>query len=371
MIFDRIWKNQKKLAVSLNDVLLTGLQQGKTVTEIAIALHNRMGQVFNDCHRIVRTESMHYLNDAALHRYKDAGVGYVQIWAALDERTCDTCGGYHEKIYPIDKCPAVPLHANCRCTVLPVVDEKLIAEYEENGGRIASGKHIDIHEKSDTIKSKNTIADLNKEIARLQNKQKKLSNWGTYDEIIADFGSIDDFFDEDDPKGNLFKSIQQKIVSLKNSKKEKIIDDIVNNVKQTEKMNITDAVNANPNFSKNSAYKNNCQRCVQTYELRRRGYNVIAKPQMGKGDSVCWGSELFVPKGTKPSSVYTFKQTEKNIKEELYSAPDGARYSIYVAWKNSNYAHVFIAGKKNGIIHLGWMIKKLLLTRKQLQKLWR
>ena len=128
----RLWKNQKKLAVSLNDVLLTGLQQGKTVTEIAIALHNRMGQGFNECHRLVRTESMHYLNDATLHRYKDAGVEYVQIWAALDEITCDTCGGYHEKIYPIDKCPAVPLHANCRCTILPVVDEKMIEKYRVN-----------------------------------------------------------------------------------------------------------------------------------------------------------------------------------------------------------------------------------------------
>lgn len=223
--------------------------------------------------------------------------------------------------------------------------------YYDMRGRVAPRKHIDIYEKGDTIKSKNTIVDLNKEIARLQNKQKKLSNWGTYDEIIADFGSIDDFFEKNDPKGNLFKSIQQKIVSLKNSKKEKIIDDIVNNVKQTEKMNISDAVNANPNFSKNSAYKNNCQRCVQAYELRRRGYDVIAKQQMGKGDSICWGSELFVPKGVKPSSVYTFKQTEKNIKEELYSAPDGARYSIYVSWKNGNNAHVFIAEKKNGVIH--------------------
>lgn len=132
----RFWKNQKKLAVSLNDVLLTGLQQGKTVTEIAIALHNRMGQGFNECHRLVRTESMHYLNDAALRRYKDAGVEYVQVWAALDERTCDTCGGYHEKIYPIDKCPHVPLHANCRCTVLPVVDS---AEYEDGLDFLSKG----------------------------------------------------------------------------------------------------------------------------------------------------------------------------------------------------------------------------------------
>ncbi len=128
----RLWKNQKKLAVSLNDILLVGLQQGKTVTEIAIMLHNRMGHGFNECHRLVRTETMHYLNDATLHRYKDAGVEYVQIWAAVDERTCDICGGYHEEIYPIDKCPHIPFHANCRCTILPVTDAEVIVEYEKN-----------------------------------------------------------------------------------------------------------------------------------------------------------------------------------------------------------------------------------------------
>lgn len=180
----RLWKNQKKLVVSLNDVLLTGLQQGKTVTEIAIALHNRMGQGFNDCHRLVRTESMHYLNDAALHRYKDAGVEYVQVWAALDERTCDTCGGYHEKIYPIDKCPAVPLHANCRCTVLPVVDEKVIAEYEkEDVAEISKDDRIKIKEVQQDIDSAQTEIDqMNDEISKLQDsilsrrKKKEISD---------------------------------------------------------------------------------------------------------------------------------------------------------------------------------------------------
>lgn len=141
----RLWKNQKKLAVSLNDVLLIGLQQGKTVTEIAIMLHNRMGQGFNECHRLVRTETMHYLNDATTQRYKDSGIQYVQIWAALDERTCETCGGYHEKIYPIDKCPHVPFHANCRCTILPVTDERMIQEYEKSHSNESAsdlGKHV-------------------------------------------------------------------------------------------------------------------------------------------------------------------------------------------------------------------------------------
>lgn len=180
----RLWKNQKKLAVSLNDVLLTGLQQGKTVTEIAIALHNRMGQGFNECHRLVRTESMHYLNDAALHRYKDAGIKYVQIWAALDEITCDTCGGYHEKIYPIDKCPAVPLHANCRCTILPVTDEKVIAEYEkEDVAEISKDDRIKIKEVQQDIDSAQTEIDqMNDEISKLQDsilsrrKKKEISD---------------------------------------------------------------------------------------------------------------------------------------------------------------------------------------------------
>lgn len=136
----RLWKNQKKLAVGLNDLLLTGLQQGKTVTEIAVSLHNFMGQGFNECHRLVRTETMHYLNDATLRRYKDAGVEYVQVWAAEDERTCDECSKYHGKIYPIDKCPHVPFHPNCRCTIIPCFDEKLIAEYERKHGKTKDKK---------------------------------------------------------------------------------------------------------------------------------------------------------------------------------------------------------------------------------------
>lgn len=88
----RLWKNQKKLAGSLNDVLLRGLQQGKAVTDIAVDLHNSVGNSFNACHRLVRTETMHYLNDATLRRYKDAGVTQVQVWASTDERTC---GKYH------------------------------------------------------------------------------------------------------------------------------------------------------------------------------------------------------------------------------------------------------------------------------------
>ena len=77
---------------------------------------------------------MHYLNSATLQRYRDDGVEYVRVWAAEDERTCDTCGSYHEKIYPIEKCPVLPFHPNCRCTILPVTDEEILKKYFETEG---------------------------------------------------------------------------------------------------------------------------------------------------------------------------------------------------------------------------------------------
>lgn len=119
----RLWKNTQVLASNLNELLTVGLQQGKTVTEIAINLNNRMNEGFNVSHRLVRTETMHYLNESAAKAYEDGGCEEVQLWAAVDERVCDVCGAKHGKTYNIKDRPVLPLHANCRCTYLPVISK--------------------------------------------------------------------------------------------------------------------------------------------------------------------------------------------------------------------------------------------------------
>lgn len=119
---ERLWKNTKVLAMNLNDILTTGLTQGKTVTEMVIQLNNRMNSGFNEAHRLVRTETMHYLNESSFKAYQDAGCEEVQVWAAVDERTCPTCGLRHGNVYRMRDKPALPFHANCRCTYLPIVD---------------------------------------------------------------------------------------------------------------------------------------------------------------------------------------------------------------------------------------------------------
>lgn len=158
----RLWKNQKLLVDALNVTLLTGLQQGRTVTEIAISLNSIMGTGFNNAHRLVRTETIHYLNQASLQSYKDTGIKKVQFWAAEDERTCERCGAMHRKIYDIDKAPILPLHPNCRCTYLPVIEDESVEKgnHSVNGRRVGDNK-VDLgYIKSDRFRRKfNRITD--------------------------------------------------------------------------------------------------------------------------------------------------------------------------------------------------------------------
>lgn len=116
-------------------------------------------------------------------------------------------------------------------------------------------------------------------------------------------------------------------------------------------MSIDDALKANPNYSSGREYQINCQRCVQAYEFRRRGYDVIAMPKPSSNNLVSWGNECFIPSSANPRDEYIFSNAASEVKKELTAAPDGARYSVYIAWKGrSGGAHVFIAEKQGNTI---------------------
>lgn len=138
----RLWgkENMQKLVRTLNAEVTYGLQTGKTVTDMAIALNRVMQKGFDAAHRLVRTETMHYLNNGALQSYKDAGIEWVQVWAAQDERTCEVCGSYHEKYYRINECPMLPFHPNCRCTIIPVTDSDEIARLKAKEPALRTGR---------------------------------------------------------------------------------------------------------------------------------------------------------------------------------------------------------------------------------------
>ena len=120
-----------------------------------------------------------------------------------------------------------------------------------------------------------------------------------------------------------------------------IANDIVSNGKPT----------CNPNFITGQwGYTQNCQRCVQAYEFRRRGYDVVAAERPIKNNKIIWGCECFADANGNPAK-FIFWQTESMVKKVLNSAPDGSRYTIYVEWKaRRDKAHVFVAEKENGVV---------------------
>ena len=118
-----------------------------------------------------------------------------------------------------------------------------------------------------------------------------------------------------------------------------------------------DVKSANPNFATGEPYQINCQRCVQVYELRRRGYAVVAKPRdkTRTDDPIYLGLKCFAT--PKPGQSFKdaavamlkFPLNKSDIRRELKTAPDDSRYVVYCKWTGrNNGAHVFIATKENG-----------------------
>jgi SPP1 gp7 family putative phage head morphogenesis protein len=67
---------------------------------------------------IAVTETSFAYNASNLSNYKEAGVTKVQYMAVVDNRTCPTCRGDHEKVFNIDDVPSLPRHPLCRCTTV-------------------------------------------------------------------------------------------------------------------------------------------------------------------------------------------------------------------------------------------------------------
>jgi SPP1 gp7 family putative phage head morphogenesis protein len=109
-----------------------------------------------------------------------------------------------------------------------------------------------------------------------------------------------------------------------------------------------DLVKTNPNYeSKEYKWINNCQRCVPTYEMRRRGLKVTAKPipttvekdYLANNFALAWENQ---------ERVWCMKGSGlEQIKAQMAAWGDGARAEVSVVWKDDK-GHVFVAEQRNG-----------------------
>lgn len=119
----------------------------------------------------------------------------------------------------------------------------------------------------------------------------------------------------------------------------------------------------NPNYIKGvrNEYSTNCQRCVPTYEMRRRGYNVEALPNSGDGLGrlsmivKMWGlnkndKHYISPKLLVGGANKTvdYNQEYADWFKFIDDMPNGARVQVGWIWKGSRTGHTIMAEKKAG-----------------------
>lgn len=109
----------------------------------------------------------------------------------------------------------------------------------------------------------------------------------------------------------------------------------------------------NPHFGEGAKWENNCQRCVQAYEMRRRGYDVQAKPmtldkhgRMDMDDAVLknWKN---VFENASWEQIGINEDDLAEIRKQMGKWGDGSRSQICVTWPNGR-GHVFSAEQIGG-----------------------
>lgn len=120
----RIWQNTAQLQATLEEGLIECVAAGKKTTQLKQILQNRFNVSYHRADTLVRTEIAHIQTKAAQQRYIDYGIKEYEFWADEDERRCEVCGKLHQKRFPIYSTPKVPQHPNCRCVILPVIENE-------------------------------------------------------------------------------------------------------------------------------------------------------------------------------------------------------------------------------------------------------
>lgn len=127
---------------------------------------------------------------------------------------------------------------------------------------------------------------------------------------------------------------------------------------------MADSLNANPQYAYGAEeYRINCTHCVTTWELRQRGYDVVAQPRLGgKGRtdqdwlSNRWTNADGTPAQNNPVRIIVPNTPEQlratgrvgrrrssydqAVREDLLAEPSGSRGVVTVQWKAGG-AHVF------------------------------
>lgn len=243
---ERIWGNKNKLISEVHNELSRNIMLGADPQKAIDSLAKKMNTSKNNAGRLVMTEEAYFSSAAQKDCFESLGVEQYEIVATLDSHTSDICRSLDGKHFPMkDYQPGVtapPFHVYCRSTTVPYFDEQFdigerAARDEETGKTYyipddmnyqewketfvdggdksgfdvlddGSALHYTHHEEPEPPKPKKEyltkkklqakIADADVQLEDLEAQFKGVSGGWTFDEVLKDFGSLEDFTDGHD-----------------------------------------------------------------------------------------------------------------------------------------------------------------------------
>lgn len=263
---ERIWGNKNKLISEVHNELSRNIMLGADPQKTIDSLAKKMNTSKNNAGRLVMTEEAYFSSAAQKDCFESLGVEQYEIVATLDSHTSDICRSLDGKHFPMkDYQPGVtapPFHVYCRSTTVPYFDEQFdIGEraardeatgktyyipddmnYQEwketfvDGGDKSgfdvlddgSALHYTHHEEPEPPKPKKEyltkkklqakIADADVQLEDLEAQFKGISGGWTFDEVLKDFGSLEDFTDGEDLAK--LKDIHSQVEAIETQKAE-------------------------------------------------------------------------------------------------------------------------------------------------------
>ena len=125
-IEQRVASNMRKLQQTIEKGIVDCVARGASKDELVKTLVGRFNVSFNEANRLARTELTYIQNQATMDSYKKANVEEYEYLSAKDNRVSPICLEQNGKRYKVSEAIVgvnyPPLHVNCRCSTIAVIN---------------------------------------------------------------------------------------------------------------------------------------------------------------------------------------------------------------------------------------------------------
>ena len=350
----RIWADIDGLKGQLDGLVSSAVIRGESPQQMAKWLTGMVSSTVTNqeyaAERLARTEMARVQFEAQKNSIIDNGYKYVK-WIAEGD-ACRTCreiaykdNGYDEDgVYKAKEVPDIPAdtHPNCMCSISAYWVEKEPKDDVENLNSDSKETITEDHGykvgKPMTIEeADNSNANPNYSTPKLVSIRKQLSELRPKKEELED--NIEDLEFNDETSSNKYKKLKAEYQTF------------ISKYRSLQR----DLGNEN---NKVKLYRANCQRCVPTYELRRRGYKVTALPKpINKSHFEIYGkpTNFFID---KDKNVIEFEYCKVKSGKDLdtflkKSMPVDTRNQLSFGWDGQKIGHTIVVEKeKNDLLYV-------------------